>query len=223
METVLKYSPLASAICALFMLIWNIWPAIRARITGASGSEAVEVQKLPWWRRPIPVMVLLVIFAWLPSFIGLFQASSPPTAPSPSPMAPPPPSSQERPLGSTFSIQLAQTLESLPKPCLIKLTGPHNTELFRTIDWVIAYGHGDMQPICSRVEDNPIPNADEQLPKRAPDGELIVHWNQLNKQVEKLALFFIGVGLKTSSSHILPPRSPDNLVWIDIGPGSPWK
>jgi hypothetical protein len=168
-------------------------------------------------------MVLLVIFAWLPSFIGLFQASSPPMALPTSPTAPRPPPSQERPLGSTFSIQLAQILEAFPKPCLIKLTGPHNTELFRTIDWVIAYGRSDMQPICSRLEDNPIPNADEQLPKRAPDGELIVHWSPPNKQAEKLALFFIGVGLKTSSSHILPPRSPDNLVWIDIGSGSPWK
>jgi hypothetical protein len=29
--------------------------------------------------------------------------------------------------------------------------------------------------------------------------------------------------LRVSVSHRMPKGSPPNLIWIDIGPGSPWK
>ena len=134
-----------------------------------------------------------------------------------------PPSGLGGPLGPIAAVQLAQTLDALPKPCLIKLTGPHESELRKTIEWIVVYGHANQQPICSIQQDSPIPSADEPPLKLNEQPGIIVHWNEPGVSAEKVAYFFIGMGMKASSSRILPPRSPNNLIWIDIGPGSPWK
>jgi hypothetical protein len=196
-----------------------------------------ERQWWPW----ITAMALIAVTAFLPGIstywflFGREKSSPPPQMPAllfdnPKTQGTnlnTTPINQERSVGPTFTIQLAHTLESLPKPCLIKLTGPNHTELFRTIDWVTLYGHfeqGTERPICTRQYDEPIPNADDPVPpKRAADSEIVVHWNQSNPQAENLSYFLSGIGLNAKNSHALPVRSPDNLIWIDIGSGSPWR
>jgi hypothetical protein len=70
MDPILKYAPLVSATCALFMLLWNVVPVAWDKMTG-SRTVPNEEAALPWWRRQIPIICALVALAWIPFLIGL--------------------------------------------------------------------------------------------------------------------------------------------------------
>jgi hypothetical protein len=136
----------------------------------------------------------------------------------------PPPSGDQRQVGETFSIQLAQLLASLPKPCLIRLTGGSSTPTVeQTILWVINYGNIPSGSLCSLDEQRGLPSADEPELKHTNQPGIIVHWKEGNLSGEKIAHFLDSMGLNVSSSHHMGQSWPQNLVWLDIGNGYPWK
>jgi hypothetical protein len=128
-----------------------------------------------------------------------------------------------RQVGPTFGSQLAQTLRSLPQPCIVQLTGGSSVpEVEQTIAWVLRYGNVPSGPICN-IQPNELPNADEIAVKPTTEPGIVIHWNPDFVPGEKLANFLSSTGLKIRVSHQLNARAPNNLIWIDIGNGSPWN
>jgi hypothetical protein len=126
-------------------------------------------------------------------------------------------------IGETFSIELAQLLHELPQPCLIKITNPANTELGSLINWVTTYGNMPNGHICAVEENTALPDVDKKYVKPTTDAGMVIHWNADYAPAAKLAHFFDSSGVIVRISHQLDGDSPSNLIWFDIGPGSPWK
>jgi hypothetical protein len=88
-----------------------------------------------------------------------------------------------------------------------------------TLSWLFRYGAN-----CQMyVDSNPI---DVDAPKQPaePSGPgMVIRWDQTFSRGEKIAHFFESDGFKVAVSHRLPDNSLPSLIWIDIGPGSPWK
>jgi hypothetical protein len=128
-------------------------------------------------------------------------------------------------IGTTLSLQLAQMLGRLPKPCTIKLTSQSKDDLASVIGWVVSYGSLSGGAICSLVgNDAEPPNIDDPQPiKPTSDSGMVVHWDAGSADAQPIAHFFDSCGVRVSVSHRLPPNASANFIWIDIGPGSPWK
>jgi hypothetical protein len=164
------------------------------------------------------------------------EATSAPTPIPPQSLATPavvlrdvPASSQGGPIGPILAVEMVQWFSQLPKPCLVKLTyASDNQNLGRTLDWILSYGDPtkvnggaicDMQPDVLSP-----PNIDEpSSPRKTTDPGIVVHWNENFTPGQGIAHFFDADGFNVKVSHRLPPNSPPNLIWLDIGPGSPWK
>jgi hypothetical protein len=129
----------------------------------------------------------------------------------------------ERQIPPTFATQLAQTLRSLPQPCLIKQTGGSSQPAVeQTISWVLRYGNIPEGQICS-IYANELPSADQQSIKATSEPGIVIHWNPAGVPGDKLANFLSAMGLNVRVSHRLDKHVPENLIWIDVGNGSPWK
>jgi hypothetical protein len=71
MDTFLKYLPILPAMVAAYMWVRTVISDIRA-----IRSATKEAGTIPFWRRQIFVMAILVILAWVPFFITLFAPST---------------------------------------------------------------------------------------------------------------------------------------------------
>lgn len=125
-------------------------------------------------------------------------------------------------IGDTFSLQLAQLLRSLPQPCLLKITNPSNSEIGQVINWVTTYGNIPAGVICYVQPNDALPSADSPVKLNSNSG-IVVHWASDYDPGEKVAHFLYSSNLKVSTSHQQTADSPKNLIWIDIGPGDPWR
>ena len=85
------------------------------------------------------------------------------------------------PIGPFVTVELVQAFVSLPKPCIIRLTSPPNSELAKTISWILAHGAPTGGEIC-RVDDAPPgpPNVDVTSSAVEPTKEpgIVVHWDE---------------------------------------------
>jgi hypothetical protein len=127
------------------------------------------------------------------------------------------------PLGPILAVELLDVFQQLPKPCAAKVTAPHDNENLRaTMAWILQYGAK-----CEIVGDSSgLPNADE--PRSAQvlpntNAGIVVHWSSDYPVGGNVAHWFDTSTFKVSTSLRLPPNSDPHLVWIDVGPGSPWK
>jgi hypothetical protein len=212
---------------------------IREKTQPVSTSSQQRRRYWPW----IVALVLTTVASVAPAYFiyrltghfvesvdtGASQAI--PTRNAPSTTQPPvgdwnrPPDATGGPIGPILAVELASTFEQLPKPCTVKTTAPPQTELASTITWILTYGSPSGDLICTVESANPgPPNVDEPAPP-APTIEpgIVIHWNQNYKPGERIAHFFDADGFKVRVSHRLPTNSPPGMIWLDIGPGSPWK
>ena len=134
------------------------------------------------------------------------------------------------PIGPELAAVFMYKFDQLPKPCAVKITAPDNgkSELATTLGWLLTNGRnggGGAPDICV-VESPDLPPIDADDPtslKKNGDKGIIIHWNPDYQQGDGIARWFDANGFIVSTSHRLPKGSPENLIWIDIGPGSPWK
>jgi hypothetical protein len=148
--------------------------------------------------------------------------SNAPSTPAPSWTIPAGP--KTGPIGPILAAQLVQWFnENLPKPCVVKLTFPTDSELGRTFSWLIQYGGG--QGLCSIYQDDKRPrNIDDGVPiNPTTEPGIVIHWNESFAPGEGITHFFDSSGFNIRISHKMPAQTPPNLIWIDIGPDSPWK
>jgi hypothetical protein len=71
MDTFLRYLPILPALGTVYMVGRTIILDVRAAHTAA-----MVTGKTPFWRRPIVVMLVLVVLAWIPFVISLFFLTS---------------------------------------------------------------------------------------------------------------------------------------------------
>jgi hypothetical protein len=137
------------------------------------------------------------------------------------------------PMGPVFALELVATFNRLPKPCLLKITGPDNP-FVATFRWLLTYGVITSGPAGSGPFSNSVceiapdsvepPDIDEPNPvKPTTEPGIVVHWNENYAPGKDIAKYLDNSTLRVSVSHRMPKGSPPNLIWIDIGPGSPWK
>jgi hypothetical protein len=138
------------------------------------------------------------------------------------------------PIGPIMALELVATFNRLPKPCLLKFTGPANDPFVDTIGWLLSNGvitngpsgggpfSGSVCEIASSTID--LPDVDDPNPiKLTTEPGIVVHWNESYSPGSDIVHYFDSSTLRVSISHRMPKGSPANLIWIDVGPGSPWK
>jgi hypothetical protein len=214
---------------AVFFLYAGItWPKLKpSNEVFANRLSVVASSPLAWL-----IVCLLIAFGPALVFVGFSkqhiaqppQVTAPPSQPGFGFNPAPQPSAAQRQVGETFSIQLAQLLAGLPKPCLIRLTGGSSTPTVeQTILWVINYGNTPSGPLCNLVQPDGLPSADEPEPKHTDQPGIVVHWKEGNVAGERIARFLGAMGLNVMKSHQMGQNWPENLVWLDVGNGYPWK
>lgn len=126
-------------------------------------------------------------------------------------------------LSPTFAIEVVQEFSKLAKPCLVRLRASTETaaqHLRSDLRWILTYGAGcsvdeSVQPINVDAATEPPPNKSRGL---------IIRWHEGFEPGAHIArVFDDDGGLVVKISHQMPPTAAANLIWIDIGPGSPWK
>ncbi len=122
------------------------------------------------------------------------------------------------PLGPIAAAELFELFSIAPKPCLFRVTAPsENEHLGATIRWLGEHAK------CQSVPEDTIKNIDDAAVNVSSVPGIVIHATDGNIFAEKLARFFDAMRIKTATSNQLPGRAGSGLVWIDIGPGSPWK
>jgi hypothetical protein len=128
---------------------------------------------------------------------------------------------KEGPFGPTFAMGMANAFKDrVPHPCIVNVSGASDTQPFAgALQWIIYNVSGCQQWDNKR---RLAPSIDPLTIGHPPPG-ITIHWNKANKDGENIPQLFANTGLKLSSSNQMPDDSPVNLIWLEIGPGSPWK
>lgn len=128
-----------------------------------------------------------------------------------------PPGPKSGPIGPIAGAELLELFRTLRKPCTIKITAPpENNNLKDTLRWIAEYGGCKLDSNTNRR------NVDDlEEPKPTKVRGIVVHWANENDEIgEKVYRFFEALSFVVALSNRI---SPKYAVWIDIGPGSPWK
>jgi hypothetical protein len=135
-----------------------------------------------------------------------------------------PSNGQGGPLGPIMAVEMVQTFKTVTS-CTISLTAPAEMSSFRdTLRWLLTEPQIDGGAGCTLWREVSPPSVDDlPSPKQTSIRGIVIHWNLASRDGERIAHFFDSSGLKISTSHQMPPHSGSTLIWIDIGPGSPWK
>lgn len=226
-----------------FVLLGPNWPWLKSRLPRRFAASITRVgSDFRWW---LAVLILgfiyLIAGQWHTEHIErvVETTPTPATRSTEQPIAPPhtipsntisgntsanwrnvPPGPSAGPIGPISAVELVQTFEQLPTPCVVDVTAPSDNENLRgTLAWILQYGAK-----CQIAGAPSPPNADEpQSSEPNTKPGLVIHWASNFVEGENVVHFFDSSAFKVSISHRLPPNSNPHLIWIDIGPGPPWK
>lgn len=124
------------------------------------------------------------------------------------------------PMGPLYAISLLE-LFARAAPCTIRVTaGSDNENLRAEFLWIAQPWHS-----CDLYQEPSlkVPLIDQPTPT-PPSAGLIIRYNEKFTSADQIAEYLYESDLNARISHHgLPKNGPLNLIWIDIGPGSPWK
>jgi hypothetical protein len=248
MDTALKYSPLVSAVCATVMLLWTMGSVLWAKMT-ATDRVGPPPGQMRWWKRPIPVMIILACLAWLPSILtqlDVRRSSSdsvkPPPSPDPSSSPPAQPSASIAAtlpkLGPLKALSIAKYLGNprvLPPDihwAIFITYSPENLEFYHILIGLIR------DRIDAWIMDAPDNSADRDAPKFPPPPSspgIVVHGDNIFNTALNASLMPCFVVGRTDQEidglsewfnrRLSEPERKENrkITWIEIGHGSPWR
>jgi len=124
------------------------------------------------------------------------------------------------------TVGLTQRFEELPKPCRLKISGPRSALKLRdSLIFIDAHKPTGPCEIIDNASDAKDELSDVDLLATAvANPGITVRWRSGFDAGEKFRDEMLSLGsLIVRSGHKLPPNSPPNLIWIEIGNGSPWK
>lgn len=127
---------------------------------------------------------------------------------------------EEGPFGPITSVEIATAFRSLRHPCYVMVTAQPSTRVFGdALRWILTQPEGGgctswREPSPREVGTAPILHTSQ--------GGIVIHYRSSFASARRIVRQFVGA-FNVEISHAMPPTSPENLVWIDIGPGSPWK
>jgi len=121
------------------------------------------------------------------------------------------------PIGPIAALGFWSLLQKVPKPCTIRITSLADNENMRqTLRWIADFAK------CEMFNETGVKSIDEHKNEFQEAGFLI-HYEENNKFGEAVAHFFDSMAAKVLTSHKLPKNAGVDLIWIEIGPGSPWR
>jgi hypothetical protein len=110
------------------------------------------------------------------------------------------------------------------QPCVLKLSAVPEQMNFRSIIAMIATRNSVCTIVDDAADQSPATRDIDLPPTPTPPAGLLIRWNKdTQPQGESVAQWFEGAGFIVNRGHILPPNSAATEIWIDIGPGSPWR
>jgi hypothetical protein len=203
----------AGALLTLCVLIFEALGMLRNRGAPAAESPA------NWWRRygwrtlkallgGALIFLVLVIFVFVTSDAPeqLAQYNNPEPGP------------KRGPIGPILAVELSQAFATI-RPCRLYFTsGEDNGNLRETLRWIAEYG-GGCYPLV-KAEVVPMLNADHPPPMQNRLPGIVVHWNEGLAPGEKVVKLLENFNVR--ANHQTFDKKLD-AIWIDIGPGDPWK
>jgi hypothetical protein len=116
---------------------------------------------------------------------------------------------------AAFAIGSADDLAEIPAPCTLIVTAPDEYANLRdNVSFIIARGK------CHVIQNLPPADADQPIVPNSKPG-VILHWDSsFHMPVDVVR--GLGQWFNLEVSHKIPGDDP-HLIWIDIGPGRPWK
>jgi len=100
----------------------------------------------------------------------------------------------------------------------VKITVAKDKPNFKsTVGWLLTEISA-----CEIWGEGPPIEDDPSSPESTKERGVVIHWNESNKTGEQVLNYFQMSGYIVRISHQLPLDSPSSLLWMDVGPGSPF-
>jgi hypothetical protein len=110
------------------------------------------------------------------------------------------------------------------QPCFLRVTAVREQLYFRDILIHIGKESSACAIIDETRDEAPAETRDQDAMPIPTSGGLEIHWNNdTQPNGEAIAGWFDGLGFNVVRRSKLPAESKPTEIWIDIGPGSPWK
>lgn len=122
------------------------------------------------------------------------------------------------PLNPLVANDIAQAFKTAKGPCLVKITSGSDNENLRESLGAIAVNLGG----CVEQPEPFPPNIDQKRSTNKSAG-IIIHFGVNNELGPKVAKAINESGLITEITNTFPSWDEPNLIWLDIGPGRPWR
>jgi hypothetical protein len=181
-----------------------------------------------WWLLPV---LLLFIYVAGPTLITELRkpaapASAPTTVETTSQPTPDTGPTAYR-LGDQFASNLYHDFLSLPRPCVMKIMAPPDLQFVRDqlvgramnafVPTTDGYGNWVIPP-CSIVNEQEDRHPELYGHHDFPAVGMAIHTSDNNLKARKfLAELFRSQSIPVSGDSMLPPGSPENLIYIEIG------
>ena len=131
------------------------------------------------------------------------------------------PSMQEGPFGPIAAVEFVDMFRRVLQPCILKITYPSAINKFGdTFRWILTQREGAR---CQLFQEKNPPDIGSVSVSPTTEPGIVLRLKEGFGAGAQLARLLDGSGFRIVVSHKMPTPSPDNLIWIDIGPGSPWK
>lgn len=201
------------------------------------GAETIAKAKAAWWLLAIIVFVALFPFpsprpgqviGYLNDF-GTGAVVSPPSTATavqstPTPSHVPRLTARWGDFSSIQPLDLEGSLMRGKQPCVLKLSAVQEQMNFRNVIATIATRNSVCTVVDNDADQNPAMRDIDSPPTPTPPAGLSIRWNKdTQPQGESVAQWFEGEGFIVNRGHSLPPNSAPTEIWIDFGPGSPWR
>jgi len=125
------------------------------------------------------------------------------------------------------TIGLITRFNDLPRPCHLKISGPKSALPLR--EALIAINGATRNPTTCEIVDgdqdsrSEIFDVDQPQTPIANPG-LTIRWKESNPAGQQFYQEMLSLGsLIIRKGHKIPTQYPSDIIWIEIGNGSPWK
>lgn len=190
----------------------NVWGILGVVVIAGVFIGGMKMGSLWWNSRPTEI-IQASIQAPRPSILATIPSKVTPEWKRPA-------SGKEGPFGPIFAVEIVQEFSSI-QPCNLRVTWPKDKEQFgKSLEWILTYGaHCKIKPKNISLLDADQPKTPD--PRKSPG--VTVHWNKSFQEGAQVAHWFDASGFLTfMSNNVFSDDEPD-VIWIDIGPGDPWR
>jgi hypothetical protein len=244
-DHVLLFVSTLAELAILGIMCYEAWPTKMTASSAAMATLENSRPKRPFW--PFAVIGLASAAAWIAVYmtytasktnVSRVQEVAPPAVPQAMRTIVTDPDTGEisvvpepRIVPLTYSqavalLNLEHSVQSLNGQCSFKVSATRENQAFRSVLINALTMNTGCKPWITKLDADPDSFRDlDAPPTPSPVGSgLTLRWSKDFSNGEQIANWIDGNGFKIAGEgHAMPPDSPPNLMWIQIGDGSPWK